>query len=110
MVVSLRAAPRAFASVLLAGCAGLFGLALSGCSDPCVQLQERICNCEGDTNSRRACITDRITNQQGQVEVSDSDKAFCAEKLETCTCAALDQNDPDNVCGFAVDVDAAGAE
>ena len=71
-----------------------------GCTDPCVALQERICNCEKTSNERQACITDRITNQQPTTTVTDADRAFCSAKLDTCTCAALDENDLEQ-CGFA---------
>ncbi len=76
----------------------------TACQDPCVVLAERICNCEPTVADRRACTIDRITNQQGRVDVSDADKAVCSEKLDTCTCAALDQNNLD-ACGFAPEGD-----
>ena len=74
-------------------------LGASGCTDPCVALQERICNCEKTANERQACIADRITNQQATTKIDDDDRAFCSEKLDTCTCAALDDNDLAQ-CGF----------
>ena len=55
----------------------------TGCQDPCVTLAERICNCEATADERRACITNRITNQQGSVEVSDGDREFCQSVLDT---------------------------
>ncbi len=79
--------------------------AVAGCQDPCVALAERICNCEPTQINRRTCIADRITSQQGAVTLTDADRELCAAKLDTCTCAALDQNDLD-ACGF---VPAAGA-
>jgi hypothetical protein len=82
--------------------AGLVAALGSGCQDPCVTLAERICNCEKTADERRACITDRVSNQQSSVEVSDADRAFCQAILDdgTCTCAALDENDL-AACGFA---------
>jgi len=74
--------------------------ALSACADPCVQLAERICNCEPTVATRRACLADRVTNQQGRIDVDDADRAFCAASLETCTCVALDVGDL-GACGFA---------
>lgn len=91
--------PRlAFQAIVAAVVAVALG---TGCQDPCVALAERICNCEATADQRRACIADRVTNQQGTVEVDDADREFCAARLETCTCAALDQNDLAS-CGFAV--------
>ncbi len=88
--------------VVIAALAAVFGAVgtLSGCADPCVTLAERICNCEATANERRACITDRVTNQQSSVDVDDADRDFCTEKLDTCSCAALDNNDL-AACGFA---------
>ena len=76
--------------------------AAAGCSDPCTQLAQRICNCELTETARRSCRTDRITNQSGTVTIDDADKEFCAQKLETCDCAALDNDDLD-ACGFVND-------
>jgi len=89
---------QAFLAIVAAVVAVALG---TGCQDPCVALAERICNCEATADQRRACIADRVTNQQGTVEVDDDDRDFCTDKLETCTCAALDQNDLAS-CGFAV--------
>jgi hypothetical protein len=76
----------------------------SSCTDPCVALAERICNCEPTLATRRACVADRITNQQGRVEVSDADREACSAALDTCTCAALDENDL-GACGFTPEAD-----
>jgi hypothetical protein len=77
----------------------VFSVVCGGCQDPCVELAQRICNCEATVAARRACVADRITSQQGSVDVSDADRELCAAKLDTCSCAALDENDLD-ACGF----------
>jgi hypothetical protein len=90
-------------SVLLAPLvAALVG---TGCADPCVQLAERICGCEPTDVERRACRADRITGQSGRVETDEAEAAFCAEKLETCDCRAIDENDLEK-CGFVPEGDA----
>lgn len=76
-------------------------LLTGACQDPCVSLAERICSCEPTESDRRSCRTDRIVNQQSQVEISDADRELCEQKLETCSCGALDENDLD-ACGFVV--------
>lgn len=76
----------------------------AACSDPCVVLAERICNCEPTIATRRACVADRITNQQGRVQITDADREACTAALETCTCLALDQNDL-GACGMTPDTD-----
>jgi hypothetical protein len=77
---------------------------LSSCTDPCVALAERICNCEPTFATRRACVQERITNQQGRVQISDADREVCAAALDTCTCVALDENDL-GACGFTPEAD-----
>jgi hypothetical protein len=77
---------------------------VSSCTDPCVALAERICNCEPTFASRRACIQDRVTSQQGRVVISDADREVCSAALDTCTCAALDENDL-GACGFTPGAD-----
>ncbi len=76
------------------------------CDDPCKTLAKRICNCEPTNVDRRACEQDRITNQEGggpfqksKIEITDADREVCAQKLETCDCQAVDQNDLEK-CGF----------
>jgi hypothetical protein len=87
----------------------LLSAALSAaCQDPCVQLAERICRCERSEAQRRVCRSDRIVQQQNNVTIDEADREFCAQKLDTCTCAALDQQDLD-ACGF-VPVEGAASE
>ena len=64
-----------------------FGLALAlaatGCSTPCQDLGERICNCEGEGQIRNNCKT----NVQARVKASsatDSEQDYCEAKLSTC--------------------------
>jgi hypothetical protein len=71
----------------------------SACQDPCVALAKRICNCEPTPSDRRACEQERITNQQSKIVIDDADREVCEQKLETCTCDALDENDLE-ACGF----------
>ena len=85
---------------LVLGIGVVWGLSLAGCTDPCVTLAERICNCEPTAADRRSCVNNRITNQQGNVVISDADRSVCTAALDTCTCAALDVNDL-SACGYA---------
>lgn len=92
--------PPARVRAALVSATAVFAVALGvGCTDPCVVLAERICNCESTASGRRSCIADRITNQQGRVETSEADQAFCTDKLETCDCQAIDENNLE-ACGF----------
>lgn len=84
---------------LLLGWSLVLLMDLTGCTDPCVELAQRICNCEPTVTDRRNCAADRITNQQGTIVISDDDRSICTAALDTCTCAALDQNNL-AACGF----------
>jgi len=84
---------------------GVFGCvvgasALVGCQDPCVALAERVCNCELTPLERATCRRERVTNEQSRITITDDDRSICTAKLDTCDCAALDENRLD-ACGFA---------
>lgn len=85
---------------LLIGGVFLAGLFTSAC-DPCDQLSAKICDCQPTETERRACRQD-VDTQKRQRTVTDADRAVCAAKLETCTCAALDADDV-VACGFSRD-------
>ncbi len=71
----------------------------AGCEDPCKVLADRICNCQPNSTAQTSCRTDRIVNQQSTIQITDADRAFCSQKLDTCTCDAIDENKLD-ACGF----------
>ena len=91
-----------------------FGLALAlaatGCSTPCQDLGERICNCEGEGQILNNCKT----NVQARVKASsatDSEQDYCEAKLATCpdpngnieACAYILNTCPGRVaCGLAL--------
>lgn len=79
---------------------GAAALLSSACTDPCVALAERICNCEPTIRDRRSCTIERVTNQQGRIQITEDDRAACSAALDTCTCAGLDENNLE-ACGFA---------
>ena len=77
-------------------------LALSGAScDPCVQLTNSICDCEPTANAQIACRQEREL-QRSQRDESTADQEICARALETCTCAAMENNDWE-ACGMSRD-------
>ncbi|HET6345412.1 MAG TPA: hypothetical protein VFH51_10790 [Myxococcota bacterium] len=80
-------------------------LLLGGCSDPCKDLSERICNCKSTVDEQRACLT-QVSNLASQRQ-SDPNKAVeregldtCKNLLATCTCAALAEGNL-SACGLA---------
>lgn len=76
-------------------CAG----ALSACDGPCRMLNERICGCNPTTLERNACL-DRLDLNARNRTVTVEEEARCEELLDTCSCAALDQNQ-DELCGLS---------
>jgi hypothetical protein len=91
-----------------------FGLALAigamGCSTPCQDLGDRICNCEAEGQIRNNCKT----NVKARVNASNattSEQDYCEAKLATCpdpngnieTCAYVLNTCPGRVaCGLAL--------
>ena len=67
-------------------------LTMGSACDPCVQLTNSICDCEPTANGKLACRQEREL-QRSQREESLADTEMCAAALETCTCAAIDDND-----------------
>ena len=101
-----------FASLVLV--AALVG-SQAACTDPCRQLADRICNCELTAAQRQTCRQDRIDTQSstdplnlGATTTSEQQDA-CIAALETCTCAALDENKTE-LCGYTNDPPAASDE
>jgi hypothetical protein len=78
----------------------LVALSSASCTDPCVALAERICQCQLDPTERLACRQERVTNQKDQRPIDDDDRTQCTAALDTCDCADLDENRTDE-CGFA---------
>ncbi|MEM1025516.1 MAG: hypothetical protein AAF627_13770 [Myxococcota bacterium] len=76
-------------------CAGT----LIACDGPCRTLNERICGCETTTLERNACLDLLDLNARNRT-VTVEEEEQCEALLETCTCAALDQNQPE-LCGIS---------
>jgi hypothetical protein len=91
--------PIALVSLVIAALASA-----SACTDPCRQLADRICNCELTAAQRQTCRADRIDSQANDPlrlgPTSDTaEQDVCIAALETCTCAALDENKTE-LCGY----------
>ena len=78
-------------------------MGLSAC-DPCLELSNRICDCQLTPGDQQRCRIAR-DEQRNQRDVSDADREKCAAALETCTCDALDQNQVE-LCGLSRDEEA----
>lgn len=89
---------------ILSTCLGLCGILFmfSGAScDPCIQLSNLVCDCEPTANAQIACRQEREL-QRSQRNEDDADPEICAAALETCSCAAMENNDWE-ACGMTRD-------
>lgn len=78
------------------------GLSL-GCSDECQVLSDIICDCEETRGERESCRGQVDSQQQNQPPPTEEQRALCAARQESCTCAALEENRTD-LCGFTREV------
>jgi hypothetical protein len=64
-----------------------FGLTLAlgaaGCSSPCQDLGDRICNCEAEGQIRNNCKTN-VKSRVKAASTSQSEQDYCEAKLGTC--------------------------
>ncbi len=82
-------------------CLSAFIMMMIACDNPCKQLAQRICDCEPTRTQRQTCEQFRIIDRDSDaVDPTEAEEDFCIQKLESCTCAALDQNRTD-LCGFS---------
>jgi hypothetical protein len=73
-------------------------LFLYSCSEPCLDLANRICDCEPTLDRRNTCKRIFVTNNP--VSISDNEQNRCEELLKTCNCSALDAGNL-AACGLA---------
>jgi len=71
---------------------------LYSCSEPCLDLANRICDCEPTLNRRNTCKRIFVTNNP--VSISGNDENRCEELLKTCNCSTLDAGNL-SACGLA---------
>ncbi|MGB9600200.1 MAG: hypothetical protein ACP5QK_05475 [Myxococcota bacterium] len=78
----------------------IFGILISlwSCSEPCLDLANRICNCEPTANRRNTCKNIYVKNNP--VSISDDDEKRCEELLKSCDCATLDAGNF-SACGLS---------
>jgi hypothetical protein len=74
-------------------------LALAGCSSPCRELSEKLCDCLKPVEREECQRT--AANEERRLEPTAEDEMVCEEKLETCTCEALETDEGKRACGLA---------
>ncbi|MCX7943957.1 MAG: hypothetical protein N2746_05550 [Deltaproteobacteria bacterium] len=68
------------------------------CSEPCLDLANRICDCEPTANRRNTCKNTFVRNNP--VSISEGDEKRCEELLKTCNCEALKKGEY-SACGLS---------
>jgi len=85
---------------LLPAVAAVAALSLAGCTSPCVQLAQKLCECQPTTSARDSCNT-AATNRASQVTVTSADETVCSGLLDKCDCHAVDTAEGKVNCGLA---------
>ncbi|MGC4118156.1 MAG: hypothetical protein QM765_27115 [Myxococcales bacterium] len=91
-------------SAVVAACVCL--LSLGGCKNKCLELAQRICECEATSTLRDNC-NQRASDQGNKVTVSPQDEENCAKLIDgdpanrECDCHALDTTEGKLNCGMA---------
>jgi len=78
----------------------LAAFALAGCSNPCIKLAEKICECQTNTVDREAC-NQRASNEKAQIDLTRTDEDRCAALVDKCDCHALATPEGKRNCGLA---------
>ena len=77
---------------------------LSACTDPCIALGEKLCECEGLEGASSyqvdSCKT-TLSNEAARVEITEADQERCEQLLDGCSCEALDTPEGKQACGLA---------
>lgn len=70
-------------ALLAIAAALVLGVAATGCSNPCRDLGDRICNCVPEGQTRTACRNDVKTRVSDANPTSDQ-QDYCTNLLDTC--------------------------
>jgi hypothetical protein len=87
--------------LLLLGCVLTLTLA-AGCGNACLNLADRICNCQPDDALRSGC-QQQVRQQEGIFPIRSQDEQLCQAKLDSnqCTCDKLTTAAGREACGLA---------
>lgn len=77
---------------------------LPACTDPCVELGEKICECESvsPTSYDADQCKVELNKKASLIEISDEAQDRCEQLLDGCRCDALDTAEGKQACGLAV--------
>ena len=92
-----RGEPLLRTAALMVAMALLTGL---GCTSPCNQLADNICNCQTTQDARNSCDAEEST-RESQVNPTSAQEQTCSDLLATCDCNVLDTPQGKVDCGLA---------
>jgi hypothetical protein len=72
----------------------------TGCTSPCNQLADQICNCQTTQNNRNSCNAEESTRAD-QVSPTDAQEQACSNLIPLCDCNVLDTPQGKVNCGLA---------
>lgn len=75
------------------------GLA-AGCKSPCVQLAEKICDCQPTQVDRDNCNA-TVSARADQVSPTDADEQTCDALVDKCDCHEINTPEGKKNCGLA---------
>ena len=83
-------------------------LTVTGCSTPCHQVQQALCQCVGQTQTERSSCEDAASAQESLSPPSDTQLAACDALLQGCEkvvaagCEGLRTEEGKKACGLAL--------
>lgn len=84
-------------------------LAATGCTKPCIEIQQMLCTCEGLTQDARNACEDDANAQADLDPPTADDELVCEGLLDGCQaiidqgCEQLQTREGKRACGLAVD-------
>jgi hypothetical protein len=63
-----------------------------GCTSPCEQLADHICECKPNGSEQNAC-KEQVRAATAQHDVTSAEQQYCSTLLDKCSCNAVDKND-----------------
>lgn len=85
--------------------AGLLALGLGGltaCTDPCLELARKLCECQDTQIARENCIRNaEAAYQQADQDALAQSQSQCADLVDGCDCNDLDTESGKQACGLA---------
>ena len=72
----------------------------SACTDPCLELAQKICDCQPTSALRDSCRQSAST-EKGRINITSQDDQACSALVDGCDCHLLDTPEGKVKCGQA---------